>query len=110
MSNHPTEKVIYTANQNFLIPLRKVCYNRSNLHNNCKRLLNTLTKRDYNKTDTTTQINHVITIPRNELLNNSKTSNTGCLPLTVTCNRTLPDLKTITDKNWHILQIESKLK
>ena len=28
-------------------PLRfnKICYNRSDLHNNCKRLLNTLTKR-----------------------------------------------------------------
>ena len=64
----------------------------------------------YNKTDTTTQINRVITIPRNELLNKSKTSNTGCLPLAVTYNRTLPDLKTIIDKNWHILQIEPKLK
>ena len=32
-------------------PLRfnKICYNRSDLHNNCKRLLNTLTKRGYNK-------------------------------------------------------------
>ena len=26
------------------------CYKRSDLHNNCKRLLNTLTKRGYNKT------------------------------------------------------------
>ena len=25
-------------------------------------------------------------------------------------NRTLPDLKTINDKNWHILQIEPKMK
>ena len=32
------------------------------------------------------------------------------LPLTVTYNRTLPDLKTMIDKNWHILQIEPKLK
>ena len=29
---------------------------------------------------------------------------------TVTYNRTLPDLKTINDKNWHILQIEPKMK
>ena len=83
---------------------------RSDLLNNCKRLLNTLTKRGYNKKYTTTQINRTISIPRNELLNKIKTSNTERLPLTVTYNRTLPDLKTIIDKNWHILQIEPKLK
>ena len=55
-------------------------------------------------------INRAITIPRNELLNKIKTSNTERLPLTVTYNRTLPDLKTIIDKNWHILQIQPKLK
>ena len=37
-------------------------------------------------------------------------TNTEHLPLTVTYNRTLTDLKTIIDKNWHILQIEAKLK
>ena len=122
MLNQPIDKVIYTANQNILIPTKKsiaysqtlrfnkICYNRSDLHNNCERLLNTLTKRGYNKTDTATQINCAITIPRNELLNKIKTSNTERLPLTVTYNRTLPDLKTIIDKNWHILQIEPKLK
>ena len=60
VSNQPTDKVIYTANQNVLMPLKsiayslalrfnKICYNRSELHNKCKRLLNTLTKRGYNK-------------------------------------------------------------
>ena len=87
----------------------KICYNRSDLHNNCKRLLNTLTKRGYNKTDTTTQINNAITVPKIEFRNKIKTSNTEGLPLTVTYNRTLPDLKTIIDQNWHILQIEPKL-
>ena len=86
----------------------KICYNRSNLHSNCKRLLNTLTKRVYNKIDATTQNNRAIT--RNELLNKIKISNTERLTLTVTYNRTLPDLKTIIDRNWHILQIEPKLK
>ena len=88
----------------------KICYNKSDLHNNCKQLLNTFSKRGYNKTDTTTQINRAISIPRKELLNKIKTSNTERLPLTVTYNRTLPDLKTIIDKNWHIFQIEPKLK
>ena len=78
-----------------ILRFNKICYNRSDLHNNCKRLLNTLTN---NKTDTTTQINRAITVRRNELLNKIKTSNTERLPLTVTYNRTLPDLKTIIEK------------
>ena len=82
----------------------------ADLHDNCKRLLNTLTKRGCNKTDTTTQINRAITIPRNELLNKIKASNTERLPLTVTYNRTLSDLKTKNvDKNVPVLQIEPKM-
>ena len=107
-SEHPNstkKSIAYSQALRF----NKICYNRSDLHN-CKELLNTLTKRGYNKTDITTQMNHAITIPRNELLNKIETSNTERLPLTGTYNRTLPDLKTIIDKNWHILQIEPKLK
>ena len=51
-----------------------------------------------------------ISIPRNELLNKIKTSKTERLSLTVTYNKTLPDVKTVIEKNWHILQIEPKLK
>ena len=97
-SEHPNstkKSIAYSQALRF----NKICYNRSDLHNNCKRLLKTLTKRGYNKTDTATQINRAITIPRNELLNKIKTSNTERLPLTVMYNRTLPDLKTIIDKN-----------
>ena len=77
----------------------KICYNRSHLYNNCKRVLNALIKRGYNIKDTTTQINRAITIPRNALLNKIKTSNTERSPLTLTYNRTLPDLKTMIVKN-----------
>ena len=35
-------------------------FNKSDLNNDCKRLLNTLTKRDYNKTDTAAQVNSAI--------------------------------------------------
>ena len=65
--------------------------------------------RRYNKTDTITQITRAISIPRNELLNKNKTSNTELLPLAVTYNRALPDLKTIIDKK-NFLQLEPKLK
>ena len=97
VSNQPTDKVIYTANQNVLMPLKsiayslalrfnKICYNRSELHNKCKRLLNTLTKRGYNKKKI---LQHKSTLP----------FDTEGLPLNVTYNRTLPDFKTIIGKN-----------
>ena len=97
-SEHPNstkKSIAYSQALRF----NKICYNRSDLHNNCKRLLNTLTKRGYNKTDTTTQIKRAISIPRNELLNKIKTSNTERLPLSDTYNRALIDLKTIIGKN-----------
>ena len=107
-SEHPNstkKSIAYSQALRF----NKICYNRSDLHNNCKRLLNTLTKRGYNKKDTTTQINRAISIPRNKLLNKMKPSNTEHLRLAVTYNRTLPNFKTLIDKSWHFLQIEPKL-
>ena len=95
---------------NRALRFNKICYNRSDLNNNCKLLLKTLTKRGYNKTDTTTQINRAISIPRNESLNKIKASNTEHLPLTVTYNSILPNLATIIDENLHTLQIEPKRK
>ena len=94
-SNTTKKSIVYSQ----ALWSNKTCYSRSDLHSYCKRLLNTLTKTDYNKTDTTTQINDAISIPRNELLNKIKTSNTERLPLTVMYNRNLPGLKTIIDKN-----------
>ena len=103
-SEHPNstkKRIAYSQ----ALRLNKICYTRSDFCSNSKRLLNTLTERGYNKKNITTQINRAISVPRNELLNKIKTSNTESLPPTVTYNRTLTDLKTIIDKNWHMLQI-----
>ena len=48
-SNSTKKKIAYSQALRF----NKICNNRSDLHNNCKELLNTLIKRNYNKTDTT---------------------------------------------------------
>ena len=67
----------------------RICCNKGDLQNNCKQLLNTLTKRGYNKTDVTAQIICDITIPRNKV----KTSNLK--PLIVTYKSALPGFKNI---------------
>ena len=66
-SEHPNstmKSIAYSQGLSF----HKIFYHRSNLHNNCKPLLNTLTRRGYNRTDSTTQINSAIPIPRNKFL------------------------------------------
>ena len=94
MSNQPNQSCSHSKSEHHnstkksiaysqVLRCNKFCCNRSDHHNNCKRLLNTLTKRGYNKTNTTTHINCAINILRNELLNKIKTSNTESLPLTV---------------------------
>ena len=55
-------------------------------------------------------INKAIAVPRNEILNKNQTENNEKIPLIVTFNRTLPNLRHIVNKNWYISQIEPKLK
>ena len=43
-------------------------------------------------------------------MNKNPIQNDEKIPLIATFNRTLPDLRHIINKNWHILQIEHKLK
>ena len=50
------------------------------------------------------------TILSNETLNNNPTENDQKIPLIVTFNRTLPDLRRLINRNWHVLQMEPKLK
>ena len=45
------------------------------------------------------QINKAIAIPRNEIVNKNPTENDEKIPLIVTFNRPLPDLKDIINKN-----------
>ena len=70
-SEHHNSTKKSTASSQALI-FNIICYNRSDLHNKSKRLLNTLNKRSYNKRDTSTQTNRAISIPKNELPNNFK--------------------------------------
>ena len=48
-SEHPNSTKKSIAHSQAL-RFNKICYSRSDLRNSCKRLLNTLTKRGYNKT------------------------------------------------------------
>ena len=61
-SNSTKKSIAYSQALRF----NKIWYNRSDFYNKCKRLLNTLTKRNYNKTDTAAQINCAISIARIE--------------------------------------------
>ena len=47
---------------------------------------------------------------RTGLLNKEKTETENHLTLSVTYNKTLPNIKTILEKNWHILNVNPELK
>ena len=61
--------------------------------------MKTLTERGYDKTETMSHINKAIAVPRNEILNKNPTKNHEKVPLIVTFNRALPDLRHIINKN-----------
>ena len=44
------------------------------------------------------------------LENKEKPSTQGNLPLVLTCNKTLPNIKNIIDKHWYILSINQYLR
>ena len=61
--------------------------------------MKTLTERGYDKTETMSHINKAIAVPRNEILSKNPTKSDEKIPLIVTFNRTLPDLRYIIHKN-----------
>ena len=55
--------------------MNKTCFNKRDLEKHCQKLLNILTKRSYDKTETIFRINKVIAIPRNEKTKQKTTKN-----------------------------------
>ena len=113
-------KVIYIANQttticNYVLHIVKFgawikFNNKRNLEKNCQRSLEPLTNWYFDETETMSNIIKAIAIPRNEILNKNPTENDEKLPLIVTFNRTIQDLRNIVNQNGHILQIDPKLE
>ena len=57
------------------------------------------------------QIKKVARLNRNVLLaEQNKSKNASRLPLSVTYNRTLPNMKNILQQHWHLLKIDSTLE
>ena len=90
--------------------LRKICYDPNDLQKNCSKLLNTFVTRGYNKNDVQLQINKAINTPREEILKEKIRERDSRLPLIVTYNRILPNIKEITKKHWPILKIDRTLQ
>ena len=82
-----------------VLRLNKICYNKSDLEKNCQKQLKILTNRGCNKTGTMTHINKAFGIHKNEILNNNPTKSDEKIPLIVTFNITLPNLRHIINKN-----------
>ena len=121
IQNQLLSKVIYKANQTTSVLWRIVLHivklgawikfnNKKNLEKNCQRPLEPLTNSDYDKTETMSNIIKAIAIPRNEILNKNPTENDEKIPLVVTFNRTIQDVRNIVNQNGRIWQIGLKLE
>ena len=55
-------------------------------------------------------INRIIEVPTEALLTSNPIANKPRIPPLLKINRTLPNVKEITDKNWLLLQINRKVK
>ena len=58
----------------------------------------------YKKNVVTHQIQKVDQLDRKQLLHQQKSHEKQCIPLSITYNLALPNLKHILTKHWHILQ------
>ena len=69
-----------------------------------------LIKKGYPETMVNEEIQKATNQDRTGLLNKEKTETGNHLTLCVTYNKTLPNIKTILEKHWHILNVNPELK
>ena len=90
--------------------IKKICSTQEDYNNAKTELIESFEKRGYDKENLKTQLQPLENIDRKDLLKYKEKTVSDKIPLTVTYNRTLPPLKNITDKHWHLLQLNDELK
>ena len=82
----------------------------SEFERNCKVLQERFTKRDYDSSSTETEIKKIKLLNRKDLLTPKTTQKAQVLPLTMTYNRTLLNIKQIIRNDWSIRKINKTLE
>ena len=88
--------------------LKTICSKTTEYDKNCDIIKQNFLQRQYREDALDEQIKKVDTTERKELFTNKEKSNKNRIPLSLTCNRTLPNISNIVNRNWNILQINTE--
>ena len=90
--------------------IRRICSTFQEYHSHSRKLIEQFVNKGYKKDVVTQQIQKVDQLDRKQLLHQQKRHDKQCIPLSVTYSRSLPNLKDIITKHWHILQANQSCK
>ena len=90
--------------------IKRICSETSEVIKNLKDLKDVFIRRGYHSKILDHHFERAMNVDRKMLLENKeKTSTQGNLPLVLTRNKTLSNIKNDIDKHWHILSINENL-
>ena len=91
--------------------LKKICAETSELSKNLQVLKESFINRGFKEKFLDTEFQRLSEVERDALLTpKSKEKDPKIIPFITTYNKTLPNLKQIINKHWHLLQINSNLR
>ena len=90
--------------------LKRICSTTEEYEKHTENLKKQLIKKGYPETMVIEEIQKATNQDRTRLLNKEKTETGNHLTLCVTYSKTIPNIKTILEKHWHILNVSPELK
>ena len=93
-----------------ILGIKRICSTNSEFERNCKVLHEQFTKRGYDSSLIETKTKKTKLLDRKDLLTPKTTQKAQVLPLTVTYNRILPNIKQIIQNHWSISKTNKALE
>ena len=90
--------------------IKRICSTQNGFEKHSSNLLQQLKKKGYHHDTLKEQIEKARVQERTLLLNKNPKKVKQSIPISITYNRTLPKIKSIVDKHWHVLQVNPELK
>ena len=90
--------------------IKSICSTTEEFDKNMLHLKEKFLERGYKEDTLNSQMATVKDLNRNDVLKKQETKNTNKIPLLLTYNRTLPNMKAIVEQYWNILQINTDLQ
>ena len=90
--------------------LSRICSTNNEFQDSCDKLRNKLIERGYTQQEINEGIERTKTLDRKKLLEEKAKKQSNRIPLVLTYNRTLPNVKRAISNNWNLLHINQEFK